>query len=461
VSALVERTLEALREGADRDLLVGLDDSGRRQFALRGAELLERAGAWQAELRARGALPGTRVAIDLPRGPDLLAAHLAALAQGAAIVPLNPALAAPERARVLERASPRALLAAGDRPGRAGPLRVLAGDASPALLIFTSGTTGEPKGVPHTHAALEANLEALARAWALGPGDRLLHALPAHHVHGLVLALYGSARSGLEVVLMPRFDTDRALEAIGAHRISVFMGVPTMYHRMARSDVAADVSSMRLFVSGSAPLAPADFRAFEARFGLAPLERYGLTETLIVTSNPLEGERRPGSVGFPLAGTELRLAPDGEIEVRSPCVMHGYLEDPAADREAFRDGFFRTGDLGCFGDGGSLVISGRKKDLIIVGGSNVLPGEVEAALADVPGVLEIAAAGLADADRGEVVALFVVPARGEDEATLEARLRAHADLRLSAYKRPRRYRFLPALPRNALGKIRRSDLPPR
>ncbi len=450
--------LDALRKGADRELFVGLDEAGRRSFATRGEELLGRAGAWQAELEARGVGPGDRVAFDLARGPELLPAHLGALAQAACIVPLNPSLAPAERARVLERAAPRTILGDADLPARGRSPRVRAGDQSAALLIFTSGTTGEPKGVPHTHATLEANLEALAGAWGLTPGERLLHALPAHHVHGLVLALYGSLRRGMQVVLMPRFDAERALAALGEQAITVFMGVPTMFHRMARAESRPDLRGMRVFISGSAPLAVTDFLAFESRFGFAPLERYGLTETLIVSSNPLDGERRPGTVGLPLPGTELRLAPDGEIEVRSGSVMRGYFENEAADREAFRQGFFRTGDLAMLDQRGYLTISGRKKELIIVGGSNVLPGEVEAALGDVLGVEELAAAGLPDADRGEVVALFVVAVPGEAHPALELRLRARAEERLSPYKRPRSYRFVESIPRGPLGKVNRAAL---
>jgi malonyl-CoA/methylmalonyl-CoA synthetase len=458
VSTLVERAFAALREGAERELLIGVDESGRRSFAQTGRELLERAGGWQAELEARGVTPGARVMLDLPRGPELLAAHLGALAQGAWIVPVNPSLAPAERARVLERAQPSAALRSRDLPAGSRMPKVRAKDESPALLIFTSGTTGEPKGVPHTHASLEANLDALARTWGLSADDRLLHALPAHHVHGLVLALYGSARLGIPVVLLARFDADRALSAMAEHAVTVFMGVPTMYHRLAHASPSIELFGMRLCVSGSAPLAPTDFRAFEARFGIPPLERYGLTETLIVSSNPLEGERRPGTVGLALPDTELRLAEDGEIEVRGPSVMAGYLEEPAANAEAFREGFFRTGDLGRLDERGYLVISGRKKELILVGGSNVLPGEVEAALADVRGVEELVAAGLPDPDRGEIVALFVVPSTGSDPAALETTLRARAEERLSPYKRPRLYRFLSALPRNALGKVNRSTL---
>lgn len=456
---MIEAALERLESSRAAEAQVGLDEAGEVLWRQSAGDLLDAVAAWQALLHGRGVAPGDRVAVELPRGPELLPAHLAALACGACVVPINPALPAADRARVLERARVAALLEHEDERPAAGGAVSLAAHDGPALLIFTSGTTGEPKGVPHTRANLEANLDALARTWALRPGEPLLHTLPAHHVHGLVLALYGSARIGMPIFLMPRFDAARALHALARHEIGVFMGVPTMYHRMCgAAEVPEAFPRMRVFVSGSAPLSPDDFAAFEARFGFAPLERYGLTETLIVTSNPLEAERIPGTVGRALPGTEVRLAPDGEIEVRGPGVMHGYWEDAGADALSFRDGWFRTGDLGTWHESGALRISGRLKELIIVGGSNVLPGEVEQALAGVEGVDELAAAGLPDADRGEIVAAFVVSRPGRDAGAIEAALRERAEAQLAAYKRPRSYRFVAELPRNAMGKIDRRRL---
>jgi malonyl-CoA/methylmalonyl-CoA synthetase len=456
---VIRAALERLESRSTEDALVALDERGEAVRRYSGGEVLERAGAWQALLGERGVGPGDRVAIDLPRGPELLPAHLAALAAGACVVPINPALPRADRGRVLERAQAVTVLEREDeRPGSGPPVSLAANDG-PALLIFTSGTTGEPKGVPHTLANLESNLDGLARTWGLECGEPLLHALPAHHVHGLVLALYGSARMGMPVHLLPRFDAAVALGALARLGIRVFMGVPTMYHRMHLAEDAPDtLPEMRLFVSGSAPLSREDFEGFEARFGFAPLERYGLTETLIVTSNPLEGERVPGTVGTPLPATEVRLADDGEIEVRGPGVMHGYWQDPESNAASFREDWFRTGDLGEWHPSGHLRISGRLKELIIVGGSNVLPGEVEAGLAGVGGVDELAVAGLPDPDRGEVVAAFVVARAGADPATLEGELRARAERELAAYKRPRSYRFVAELPRNAMGKIDRRRL---
>lgn len=463
---MIRRILEALERGRDRPLLLGLDEGGEIAWERTGAELLARTGAWQDLLRARGVGPGDRVGIEVPRGPDLLPAHLAVLAWGATVVPLNPALSPAERRRLLERAELRALLAPSDSPQ--GSARVSLREAptgSPALLVFTSGTTGEPKGVPLTDRNLEANLAALATTWKLDPSDRLLHVLPAHHVHGLVLALYGSARLGMPCLLDRRFDAHRTLRALERHGVRVFMGVPTLYHRLVECPARADLSTVRLFVSGSAPLPPRDFLEFESRFGHRPVERYGLSETLIVSSNPLGGER-PGTVGLPLPGIELRLADDGEIEVRSPSVFSGYWRAPEGSPDPFREGFFRTGDLGRLDAQGYLDVVGRKKELILVGGSNVLPGEVERVLGCDEGVAEVAVAGLPDPDLGEIVGAFVVPRPGETPPNVERRLRRRAEEELARYKRPRRYVWLQALPRNATGKVDRGALlasrePPR
>lgn len=456
---MIRRILESLETSREREIYSGLDTRGEVAWSRSSDEILAAVGAWQATLRSRGVRPGDRVGMDLPRGPELLPAHLATLAAGATVVPINAALTESERARVLERAALRTLVGPTDRPGRTGSPRLLERTPeSPALLIFTSGTTGEPKGVPLSETNLEANLDALAHAWGLTEADRLLHVLPCHHLHGLAVALYGSARVGMPILLLERFDAELCIEVLAEQEATVFMGVPTMLRRMARSPLVRDLPGMRVFISGSAPLEPPDFRLFEARFGHAPVERYGLTETMIVSSNPLDGERRNGSVGLPLPNTEVRLANDGEIEVRGPAVMSGYWHAPELTRESFRDGFFLTGDLGHHDEAGYLRIAGRKKELIIVGGTNVLPGEVEQVLAAEADVEEVAVAGMADPDRGESVAAFVVVRAGQDETAVEAQLRARAEAKLAPYKRPRSYRFLSALPRNPMGKIDRRAL---
>lgn len=459
---MIRSVLERLESARDHEAWVGLDADGQVRERRSAVELLAAIAGWQELLRARGVGRGDRVALDLPRDAELLPAHLAVLASGACAVPVNPALPDTERALVLERAEIRTLLGPEDeRPASTSSPHLADVDPdAPALLIFTSGTTGEPKGVPLSQANLESNLDGLAQTWGLTAGERLLHALPAHHVHGLVLALYGSARAGMPIYMLERFDAATASAALAQHEIRVFMGVPTMYHRMLGVPASASEGfpHMRAFISGSAPLPERDFRDFETRFGFAPLERYGLTETLIVSSNPLAGERIPGTVGRPLPKTEVRLADDGEIEVRGPGVMRGYWRDPDTSADSSRDGWFRTGDLGEWHASGHLRISGRLKELIIVGGSNVVPGEVEHALADVAGVDELAAAGIADSDRGEIVGAFVVARQREDPAALEARLRERAEDSLAAYKRPRVYRFVAELPRNAMGKVDRRKL---
>jgi malonyl-CoA/methylmalonyl-CoA synthetase len=283
------------------------------------------------------------------------------------------------------------------------------------------------------------------------------------------LGLYGTLYVGNAAVLLERFDPTAVLRALGPQRISVFMGVPTMYHRMTEAEGNFSLGSMRLFTCGSAPLSPETFRRFQERFGFAPVERYGLTETAINTSNPLHGVQKPGSVGPPLAGIEVgifdpqtqqRLAEGetGEIWVRGPNVFGGYWQNAEATAATFHDGWFRTGDLGAFSADGYLSILGRIKELIIVGGTNVTPGEVEVVLEAEAGVAECAVAGVPDADLGERIAAFIVPRAGEDTATLEQRLRARAERDLAPYKRPRLYRFLNAVPRNVMGKIERSKL---
>jgi malonyl-CoA/methylmalonyl-CoA synthetase len=295
-------------------------------------------------------------------------------------------------------------------------------------------------------------------------------------VHGLGLGLYGTLYVGNAAVLLERFDPAVVLRALGSQRISVFMGVPTMYHRMTEVvDTAPtlkpeiSLASMRVFTCGSAPLSPETFRRFREQFGFSIVERYGLTETVINTSNPLRGPWKPGSVGLPLPGVEvgifdpqtlrrLNTGETGEICVRGPNVFHGYWENPEATAAAFHDGWFRTGDLGAVDVDGYVAILGRIKELIIVGGTNVTPGEVEVVLETDAGVVECAVVGIPDADLGERITAFIVPRAGEETAVLEARLRAKAEHELAPYKRPRTYKFLAAVPRNAMGKVERNKL---
>jgi len=337
------------------------------------------------------------------------------------------------------------LPAAGDAPiDTAGPDDV-------ALLIYTSGTTGTPKGVPMSHANLLASAEAVRFAWRWTPQDRLVLALPLYHMHGLGVGLHGTLVTGATAVLHDRFDPDQVIDAVTGGA-SMFFGVPTMWTRLASHPRVEELATLRLGVSGSAPLPPDLHLALAERIGRPPLERYGMSETAMLTSNPYEGERRAGSVGFPLPGVDARLAAGGEIEVRGPNVFRGYLHRPEATAEAFDGDWFRTGDLGEVDADGYLHIVGRSKELIISGGFNVFPREVEDVLRACPGVVDACVVGVPEPEWGERVTAFVV---GEtDEATLHAWV---VD-RLVTYKRPRRWERIDEVPRNAMGKMQRDVL---
>ncbi|HEY2154537.1 MAG TPA: AMP-binding protein, partial [Isosphaeraceae bacterium] len=332
-----------------------------------------------------------------------------------------------------------------------------AGVDDPALLIYTSGTTGAPKGARLTHGNLLSSATAVEQAWGWTPDDLLLLTLPLFHVHGLGVGLNGALCAGSALELRPRFDLDDVLARCSAGSISMFFGVPTMYTRFASSGRASELSSLRLLVSGSAPLPPAVASEIAAAAGQIPLERYGMTETIMLTTNPLNGERRPGTVGFPFPGVSVRLAAaepgSAEIQVRGPNVISSYYNRPDADAEAFTgDGWFRTGDLGEYDDAGYLTIIGRSKELIISGGFNVYPREVEERLLEFPGVSEVAVIGRPDAQWGEAVTAVVV-----GDVDPEA-LRSFAASALAPYKVPKTVEFVDALPRNALGKIVRADI---
>ncbi|MBI3247285.1 MAG: AMP-binding protein [Deltaproteobacteria bacterium] len=508
VMNLAQHFWRHLRTRGDRVILERLETNGDIAWRHTRSGLQEEASRWMAALHAAGIGPGDRVALSLGKASGLVTAHLAVLGVGAGVVPLNPALTARETEAVLEKAEVRLAITHADTVTRSphivsavrgpwwivgqdqslpagtvamhevlaahqpGPEPVERRDDDLALLLFTSGTTGVPKGVGLTHENLRSNLQALlVDTWAMTEQDRLLHALPPHHLHGLGLGLYGSLYVGNSVVLLERFAPAVVLRAFGPQQVSVFMGVPTMYHRMTDVDGSFDLSSIRLLTCGSAPLSPETLRRFQERFGCTLVERYGLTETAINTSNPLpsRGQQKPGSVGLPLPGVEvgifdpqtqqrLQHGETGEIWVRGPNVFGGYWRNPEATAAAFSGKWFRTGDLGAFSADGYISILGRMKELIIVGGTNVTPGEVEAVLETEEGVAECAVVGLPDPDLGERIAAFIVARDGEATEALEQRLRTKAEKDLAPYKRPRVYRFLDAVPRNAMGKVERNKL---
>jgi malonyl-CoA/methylmalonyl-CoA synthetase len=420
-------------------------------------------------LQGAGLEPGDRVLFSAGPSIDLVAAHVGALRAGLVTVPVNTAYTEREVAHVVGDARPRAAvvddparLAAAEGVVVVGP-EVDLPDAEPSVLDqagagdlahlgYTSGTTGSPKGAALSHGNLLANNVALEEAWRWTADDRLVLALPLFHAHGLCNGVHGTLLAGASAVLLPAFDPDAVLDAARDHEATMFFGVPTMYHRFARTPRVAELGGLRLCVSGSAAL-PADLhRELEAATGSAVLERYGMTETNMLVSNPYEGERRAGTVGFPLPNVEVRLADDGEVEVRGPNVFGGYWERPEASADAFTaDGWFRTGDLAEYDPDGYLRILGRSKELIITGGYNVYPREVEDVLATHPAVAEVAVVGQPSEEWGETVVAYVVAAGPLDpDAVL-----AHAAELLAPYKRPRRLEVVDALPRNALGKVQK------
>jgi len=448
----------------------------RGRGPMRAAELEDASRRVAGRLREAGLRPGDRVLFSAGTSLGLVVAHVAALRAGIVVVPANTAYRERELAHLVTDSAPAAavlddpqrarwactaaggdLLVVGpdvDLPdGESGPLDV-AQPEDPALIGYTSGTTGVPKGAVLSHANLLAGSESVGLAWRWVAADRLVLALPLFHSHGLCVGLHGTLLAGASAVLVPRFDVDAVLDGAAEHEATLFFGVPTMYRRLARSPRLRELARLRLCVSGSAPLPAELHRAITERSGQEVLERYGMTETLMNVSNPYDGERRPGSVGLPLPGVALRLL-DGEILVRGPNVFGGYWRRPDATADSFADGWFRTGDLGAFDPDGYLRILGRSKELIITGGLNVYPREVEDVLLSHPDVADVAVVGTPSDEWGEVVTAFVV-SRAERPAA-EPLLEFAAE-RLAGFKRPRRVQFVDALPRNALGKVLKHEL---
>lgn len=475
-------------------------------LAADGAEISYRAAladarAIAASLRAMGVKPGDRVAVQAPKRPEVLATYMACLTIGAVYMPLNTAYTAAELSYFLNDAEPAVFIcdprsaealgpiaaAAGARLvtlGAEGPFELL--DAAPAgaaeagaaphpcgpealaAILYTSGTTGRAKGAMLSHGNLLSNALTLAEAWRFTRADRLIHALPIFHTHGLFVASNITLAAGSSMVFLPKFDLTEILGAMP--EATVMMGVPTFYTRLLDCPdfTAESAKNIRLFVSGSAPLLAETHQAFEQRTGHRILERYGMTETNMIASNPYEGERRPGAVGAALPGVSVRVAdPDtgapapvgqiGSIEVRGPNVFQGYWRMPEKTKAEFRqDGFFITGDLGRLDAGGVLEIVGRGKDLIISGGFNVYPKEVETEIDGYDGVKESAVIGAPHPDFGEAVVAVLTVEPGH-EVSPDA-LTAHLRERLAAYKAPKKIFIVPEIPKNAMGKIQKNAL---
>jgi len=455
-----------------------------------------RVANWLTDL---GLEPGDRVSVQVEKSPWNLWLFLGVLRAGLVYHPLNTAYTDEEMAFFLGDAQPALLVCDPARGASLGELcaeagvphlETLNGDGGGSLvpavldcgdeftvvsregsdlaaLVYSSGTTGRPKGVMLSHGNLAANASVLVELWGFTGEDSLLHALPVYHVHGLFVAIGCVLMSGASMRWLRAFDVAEVLRQLP--HSTAMMGVPTYYTRLLAQPAfnAAACAHMRLFISGSAPLLPETFDAFERRTGHTILERYGMTETGMNTSNPLDGPRRAGTVGPPLPGVEVRVCGEdgaelptgevGDLQVRGPNVFIGYWNLPEKTAEEFTaDGFFITGDKGFIDERGYVSIVGRSKDVVITGGLNVYPREIELLIDAVPGVLESAVIGLPDADFGECVAAVVVP-DGERELAADD-IRAAVGASAARFKVPKRVFFAPELPRNAMGKVRKDLL---
>ena len=491
---LFQTFLDRFPADKSRTFLVERDGT-ERSFAW----LIDQTGRYAGVLASHGVVKGDRVAAQVDKSSDVIALYLACLQLGAIHLPLNTGYTGDEIAYFLGDAAPRvfvcrpanydiahdlgsqnnvdAVLSLGtngdgslnDQAKNIAPLLdvVDADKDDVAAILYTSGTTGRSKGAMLTHNNLGSNAKTLHSAWGFKPGDTLLHALPLFHTHGLFVAINIMLMNGGKVILLPKFDADDVVERLP--QSTVLMGVPTFYTRLlAHPKFTKDVcSNMRLFVSGSAPLLAETHDAFFERTGHKILERYGMTETCMNTSNPLDGERRPGAVGPTLPGTEARVCDKdgnvlgtgeiGVLEVRGPNVFKGYWQMPEKTASEFRsDGFFITGDLATIGDDGYVTIVGRDKDLIISGGFNVYPKEVEEVIAEYDEVEEVAIFGLPHPDFGEAVAGVIVAANGSTPDT-NALIKRTQD-KLAKFKVPKRIWVVKELPRNTMGKIQKAQL---
>lgn len=465
--------------------------------AISYGDAFARAAQFAHVLARHGLVPGDRVAVQTEKSPAALILYLAALRAGLIYLPLNTGYTPSELAYFVQDAAPKLFVVAEKNlpaiaaavpavefltlsdDGQSGGLIAEAQgaprnfDDAPvgmqdlASILYTSGTTGRSKGAMLSHGNLHSNAASLKQAWGFSANDVLLHALPIFHIHGLFVATNVTLLCGASMLFLPKFEPDAIFAALP--EATVMMGVPTFYTRLLKDPRLSPQAAghMRLFISGSAPLLPETFRDWQARTHHTLLERYGMTETNMNSSNPYKGERIAGSVGLALPGVEIRIAdgegrplPQGEIgmiEVRGPNIFQGYWNMPEKTAAEFRrDGFFITGDMGMIGPDGYLRIVGRGKDLIITGGLNVYPREIEAMLDDVPGVEESAVVGLPHEDFGEGVTAFIIARDGA--APTEEQIQDALQGRLARFKLPKRVLFLKALPRNTMGKVQKAAL---
>jgi len=466
---------------------------------LAGRDILESVERYAAALAALGVGAGDRIVVQAEKSIAQALLYLAVLRVGAVFVPLNPAYSIAETEYFIRDAEPvivvcdprraddlaplasevrgRLLTLGGSGhgtladavAGRHGPAPPLAlTDSDLAVIIYTSGTTGRSKGAMLTHGNLLANARALIETWRIGPADVLLHALPLFHIHGLFVAFNTLLLAGGRIRWLRAFEPEAVIRELPAS--TIFMGVPTYYTRLLAAEGFSRpvTTAVRVFVCGSAPLLPQTFREFEAVTGQRIVERYGMSECGIICSNPIDGPRRPGAVGRPLPGVELRIVDErgqavapgvaGGIEVRGPHVCHGYWRRPQSRASDFRpDGYFITGDIGEFDADGYVHVVGRAKDLIISGGLNIYPREIELVLDTLPNIEESAVIGVPHPDFGEAVVAVVQLREGVRDFRV-ADLLAAARSRLAGFKLPKAVYVLDELPRNSMGKLQKAEL---
>lgn len=487
---LLAHFLAAAEAAGDKPFLI---ESGRP--ALTFAELDERSGRLAGRLRALGATVGDRIVVQVEKSSEAVLLYLAALRAGLVFVPLNTAYTAGELEYFLGDAEPAvvvcrpaeaqavaALMRGGTlvtlgEDGTGTLLEDMPGDRVPveprsasdlAAILYTSGTTGRSKGAMLTHGNLLSNALTLKELWGWRADDVLIHILPIYHVHGLFVALHGALLAGASVLFHRGFDPAAVIADFA--RGTVLMGVPTHYTRLtAAPELTPEACAhMRLFVSGSAPLLAEAHQRFEEKTGHRILERYGMTETGMITSNPYAGgERKAGTVGYPLPGVDVRVIDEGGseaqagqpgvLEVRGPNVFAGYWRMPEKTAQEFQDdGFFVTGDIATREEDGRVSLVGRAKDLIIAGGLNIYPKEIEEAIDALPGVEESAVIGVPHPDLGEGVVAVVVTKKGASVS--EEGIRAALEGTLARFKQPRRVIVVGALPRNAMGKVQKAAL---
>lgn len=465
---------------------------------------LERGSAKLANLFASLKLQqGSRIAVQVEKSPEALMLYLATIRAGFVYLPLNTAYRASEMDYFITNASPAVVVCSPQNFGwitqiafKSGTAHVFTLDEARdgknsgsvltralhhsdqfdtvqkapdelAAILYTSGTTGRSKGAMLSHGNLASNIRVLQDLWQWRAGDVLLHALPLFHIHGLFVAAHGALMNGSKMIFLSKFDSASVIRQLP--RSSVFMGVPTYYVRLL-ADAEFDrklCESIRLFISGSAPLLTETFTSFTERSGHTILERYGMSETGMLTSNPYDGMRKSGTVGLPLPGVSVRVMQSdgqacrvnqiGDIQVKGPNVFAGYWQMPEKTAEEFTDdGYFKTGDVGCFDDDGYLSIVGRSKDLIISGGYNVYPKEIESVIDELEGVLESAVIGVPHADFGEAVTAVIVTRTGA--ALSASRIIDQLKARIANFKVPKHIRFVDELPRNTMGKVQKNVL---